>query len=70
LKSHRLSASYEARAVNIWTCGEFATEHHNDEEDEFDSFGKQKRSISIVNVMPELDPEIENLGAPGRSNYY
>ena len=44
LKSHRFSASFAPRAVNIWKCGEFATTHH--EEDE------QLRATSITNIMP------------------
>ena len=54
LKSHRLSKSYGARTVNIWKCGEFASEHHEQEDEDFDSGGKQKRSNSITNVMPQL----------------
>ena len=34
LKSHRLSASYEARSRNIWTSGDFATERHDEEDDD------------------------------------
>lgn len=70
LKSHRLSASYEARSLNIWTCGDFATERHDEDDDDLGEDGKQKRSSSITNILPQVDETTEDFGAPSRTTYY
>ena len=56
LGRHRLSASYDAKTINIWKYGVYAEnqEANNADYDEYES-GAKKRSISIVNVLPVLN---------------
>jgi len=55
LGRHRLSASFDAKTINIWKYGVFADGQGGRNEDSDDEGGAKKRAISIVNVLPVLN---------------
>lgn len=62
LGRHRLSASFDAKTVNIWQYGDAQDDEHSGGLEG----GQKKRHISITNILPVMNAETDlNSGNKG-----